>query len=93
MLTFGEKKKTKIHNLVLEEGNFNSHVQSRIAITRYLGSMKWNRVINEVRYTLYSARGATIPQNNNRSQCAGCAVYAWFIKLIDIDNQHKCVLH
>ena len=57
-------------------------------------------VINEARYRrgalyIYSARGATISpkrHNSNRSQCAGCAVYAWFIKLIDIDNQCKCVL-
>ena len=37
-------------------------VQSRLVITRLLGSTKWNRVVNEARYRLYSARGATTPK-------------------------------
>ena len=40
---------------------------------------------------IYSTRGATKATEAN-VRCAGCAVYSWFIKLIVIDNQRKCVL-
>ena len=73
----------------------------QISHVLYTVATRYNAVVGihemEPRYTrgalyIIFRQGRDHPENSNQSQCAGCAVYAWFIKLIGIDKQHKCVL-